>query len=97
MRLNDLIAFHRLHNIKTIAYSPLGYINKSFLTNNDHVKEISEKHNTSTEQVLLAWNIVRGVNVIPKSEKTEHIESNLQATKVAKALRAIQNFIMGSQ
>lgn len=83
---NDLIAFHRLHNIKTIAYSPLGYCNKSFLTDNGKVKEIAENHKTSPEQVLLAWNIARGVNVIPKSEKAKHIESNLQATKLAKEL-----------
>ena len=41
------------------------------------LKEIAEKHNKTVGQVILRWNIQRGVVVIPKSTHVERIKENI--------------------
>ena len=48
--------------------------------------EIAEKYNKSVGQVLLRWNIQRGVVVIPKSTHLERIKENLENGISARAL-----------
>ena len=45
--------------------------------NNEVLKEIAEKHNKSIGQVMLRWNVQRGVVVIPKSTHIERIKENM--------------------
>ncbi len=41
------------------------------------LKEIAAKHNKSVGQVILRWNVQRGVVVIPKSTHKERIIENV--------------------
>jgi glycerol 2-dehydrogenase (NADP+) len=64
-----LFEFCKSKGIHFTAYSCLGSTN-SPLANDKTLKEIAEKHNTSTQKVLLVWNMQRGegknISVIPK-------------------------------
>lgn len=41
------------------------------------LKGIAETHGKSVAQAILQWNIQRGVSVIPKSARRNHMEENL--------------------
>jgi len=44
------------------------------------LKEISQKYAKSIPQCILNWQICRGVGVIPKTEKTDHLNDNFNIT-----------------
>ena len=48
------------------------------LLDDDRLSEISEKHGKSTAQVVLRWQVQRGVIVIPKSVTASRIVENSQ-------------------
>lgn len=58
------------------AWGPLAEGKHGIFTN-EKLVAISEKHNKSVAQVVLRWNIQRGVVVIPKSTHKERIEENI--------------------
>ncbi|KAG7562100.1 hypothetical protein FFLO_02479 [Filobasidium floriforme] len=76
-----LVDFCKSKGIHFTAYSCLGSTG-SPLANDKTLKEIAEKHNTSTQKVLLVWNMQRGegkhISVIPKSVTPSRIEDNLK-------------------
>ena len=41
-------------------------------------EEIAENHNVTAAQVILRWNLQRGVVVIPGSSDPEHIKENTE-------------------
>ena len=47
----------------------------------DSLKHIADKHNATVGQVLLSWANMRGISVIPKSEKEERMRANLKVRK----------------
>ena len=49
---------------------------KQDIFNNETLSTIAKKHKKTTAQVMLRWNIQRGVIVIPKSVNKERIEEN---------------------
>ena len=57
---------------------PLGdkidYINEPIL------KELSNKYAKTIPQIVLNWQICRGVAVIPKTEKADHLNDNFSIT-----------------
>lgn len=64
------------YGVQPEAWAPLGggrY--KPF--ENGMLKEIAESHGKTIGQVILRWNVQRGVVVIPKSTHKERIEENL--------------------
>lgn len=63
------------------AWGPLGQAKEGTFTNPILVK-IAQAHNATVGQVMLAWNIQRGVIVIPKSVHAERIKENFGALKV---------------
>ncbi|RDD36832.1 Alcohol dehydrogenase [NADP(+)] [Trichoplax sp. H2] len=72
-------------NILLTAYSPLGsadrpwkYPNQPILLNDPIVQDISQKLGKTPAQVLLRFQIQRGISVIPKSCKPKHLRSNFQ-------------------
>lgn len=64
------------YHIQAEAWAPLGG-GRYDAFNNEVLKEIAEKHNKSIGQVMLRWNVQRGVVVIPKSTHIERIQENI--------------------
>jgi len=66
-----------------VAYSPLGSSDRPWakpgdpvLLQEEKVVAIAQRLNKSPAQVLLRFNVQRGVGVIPKSVKAERLEQN---------------------
>lgn len=83
-----LINFCHSNNIKCTAFSPLGspsYIElnmdqglRNGLLEHPDIVEIALNHKKTPAQVILHWNIQRGIaSVIPKSTKLERIAENI--------------------
>lgn len=79
----DLVEYCSKDNIVITAYSPLGaQFSQGKLLNNPRIVEISTKLNATPAQVLLAWQIARGVVVIPKSVHEDRIKENFGSLSV---------------
>lgn len=65
----DLIAYNRSSGIATVAWSPLGKIDKNA---KQVLEEIGEKYGKTYAQVVLRYQIERDIIVIPKSHDKEH-------------------------
>lgn len=79
----ELIDYCSKNNIAVTAYSPLGaqYSHGSLLTN-PRIVEIAGKNNATPAQVLLAWQIARGIIVIPKSVHEDRIKENFASLAI---------------
>lgn len=62
-------------DIQPEAWSPLAH-GRFNIFSNDVLTEIGSKYGKSVSQVVIRWNIQRGVAVIPKSIKKARIEEN---------------------
>ncbi|MCC8193323.1 MAG: aldo/keto reductase [Deltaproteobacteria bacterium] len=72
-----LIAFCEKEGIACEAWGPLGGKGTP-LVSNDELDAIGKKYGKSAAQVMLRWNIQRGVIVLPKSVHKERIIANSQ-------------------
>ena len=80
----DLIDYCGKNNISVTAYSPLGaQFSQGSLLSNPRIVEISAKLNATPAQVLLAWQISRGIVVIPKSVHEDRIKENFGSLSVS--------------
>ena len=68
-----LLTYCQAHHIVMTAWSPLG---QGKLLDDPVLIEIAKKHHKTTAQVILRWNIERGVVVIPKSTNAQRIIDN---------------------
>ncbi len=75
MNQKELMDFCSKHGIHLTAYSPLG---AGTLITDPTIVEIGKKHNKSAAQVMIRWQIQRGVVAIPKSTKKERIKENIE-------------------
>ena len=66
----------KYYNVIPEAWAPLGG-GRYNPFEDEMLKEIAEKHNKTVGQVILRWNIQRGVIVIPKSTHVERIKENI--------------------
>ncbi|MEU8265836.1 aldo/keto reductase [Sphaerisporangium sp. NPDC049002] len=66
--------FDARHGIATQAWSPLGH---GHLVSDPTVAAVAERHEKTTAQILLRWNIELGNIVISKSVTPERIRSNM--------------------
>ncbi|XP_062989430.1 aldo-keto reductase family 1 member D1 [Elgaria multicarinata webbii] len=83
---SKLLEFCSQHDIILVGYSPLGtsrdesWVNVSSppLRDDPLLKTIAKKYSKTAAQVVLRFNVQRGVVVIPKSFNQEHIRENFQ-------------------
>ena len=71
---SKLKAFCQDNNVLLTAYSPLGSPNRPWaapdepkLLDDPKLVDIAKKYNKSPAQIILRWQVQRGVMVIPKS------------------------------
>ena len=88
----DLLEFCNLENIKILAYNPLvkgEYCKrhskeieerKLDLLNEEEITKLAKKYNKSPGQIVLNWEIKRGVIPIPGTSKPERMKENLDVT-----------------
>lgn len=77
----NLLEFCNKNMIQMVAYSPLGGDKREVLKD-DIIIEIAKRNNITPAQVVLAWNMNRGVGVIPKSISEDHLQENIGAINV---------------
>lgn len=74
-QLKELKKFLDSAAIKIQAWYPLGH-GDSALLNEPLFKNLAEKYDKSTAQIILRWHIQDGNIVIPGSKNTDHIKDN---------------------
>jgi alcohol dehydrogenase (NADP+) len=91
LQQNDFVKSHHEKNISMMAYAPLGNTSPFYafanmenpthppiLTNNPTMRAIGKEIGCSAAQVALAWNLRRGVSVIPKAIGENHQVENIK-------------------
>ncbi|MFB5269076.1 aldo/keto reductase [Paenibacillus enshidis] len=68
-----LLAFCKKHHIQVEAWSPLMQGNFRFIPK---LSEIALLYGKSVPQIILRWNLQKGVITIPKSTRSEHLTEN---------------------
>jgi diketogulonate reductase-like aldo/keto reductase len=67
--------FCRENDIVIQAYSPL---TRTERLDDKHLIEIAKHYGKTPAQVLIRWNLQRGVVPLPKANRAEHLEENLE-------------------
>ncbi|WFD45340.1 D/L-glyceraldehyde reductase [Malassezia psittaci] len=82
---DDLVKWHKEHDIHLTAYSPLGnnLTGQKRLTEFPQVIEVAEHRKADPAQVLIAWGVHRGYSVIPKSVTPARIASNFDQIEIS--------------
>lgn len=76
---NDVIPFIQDLGIVVQGWYPLGGRGHTAeLLGNEVISEIAEAHGVSSAQVILRWNLQKGVVVIPGSSNPDHIQENTE-------------------
>ena len=79
----ELIEACRKNNVVVTAYSPLGAERSDgSLLKNKVITEIAARNQITPAQVLLSWNIARGLVVIPKSTHEDRLRENYASLAV---------------
>ena len=71
----ELIKFCNEENIVIQAWSPLGQ-GKIDFSKDRVLVEIANNHSKTIQNVILRWNIQRGIIPLPRTESIEHLRSN---------------------
>lgn len=73
----EVYEYCRENGIRLEAYSPLMFLrHDSIFKSSSEVKAICYKYNKSIAQIVLRWNIEKGVIPIPKASTLSHIKAN---------------------
>lgn len=76
---NDVILYIKSLGIIVQGWYPFGGRGHTKeLLNDDVIVEIAKNHNVSSAQVILRWNLQKGVVVIPGSSNPSHIKENTE-------------------
>ena len=76
---NDVIPYIQSLGIVVQGWYPFGGRgHTSELLNDEVIVDIANNHNVSSAQVILRWNLQKGVVVIPGSSNPEHIKENTE-------------------
>ncbi|WFD23268.1 hypothetical protein MEQU1_001957 [Malassezia equina] len=81
---SELIALCQKNGIVVSAYSPLGLTDSPIMKDED-VLAVAKELNATPAQVILNWNVQRGVVVLPKSITPSRIEENFKVVKLTDA------------
>lgn len=78
---NQALEIMKEYGVQPIAWAPLAE-GKFNIFSHPVLSEIAKNHNSSAAQVALAWNIQRGVVILPKSTKPSRMAENIQAGEI---------------
>lgn len=73
----QLMEYADKYNVQLEAWAPFGE-GRGNTFENEVIKAIGEKYGKTTAQIMLRWNIQRGVVVIPKSTRFERMVENIE-------------------
>ena len=76
LQRHEELTFMQNENVVLEGYSPFA-VGTNHIFENDVLKEIALKHHKSIAQVILRWNIQRGVVVIPKTVNLNRMKENI--------------------
>lgn len=65
-------------DVAHMAYAPLGQGNRNEMFEESAVVALAEKYNKSASQILLRFLTQKGIAVIPRSTKPQHIKENFE-------------------
>lgn len=89
LQQNELLDFCRKNMIAVTAYSPLGSSDRAVKHDNEPqllaepvINQIADKLKATPAQIILAWQMNRGVIVIPKSVHENHMKENMAAITI---------------
>jgi diketogulonate reductase-like aldo/keto reductase len=71
-----LVEFCKQHDVQCFAWSPLAQANPK-LTQSPALAQVVRSTKMTPTQVVLRWNLERGVGVIPRSVQEAHIRENI--------------------
>jgi diketogulonate reductase-like aldo/keto reductase len=71
----ELLEYCRENGIQLTASAPLA---RTKVLEEDPVRELANKYDKTPAQIVLRWEVGKGVVTIPKSSTLEHIEENLE-------------------
>lgn len=70
----EMLDFCRQQAIVIQAYSPL---TRAQRLDDEPLREVARRYDKTTAQLLLRWNLQRGVVALPKANRSEHLRENL--------------------
>lgn len=70
-----MIDFNTKQSIITQAWSPLG---RGLVLDNPMLEKIAKHHGKTPAQIVLRWDIQRGISIIPKSQTPQRIKENAE-------------------
>ncbi|SFR87245.1 aldo/keto reductase [Sphingomonas jatrophae] len=70
---DELVDFHREHDIATISWSPLG---RGAILDDPVIAQVAARHGRSPAQIILRWHLERGLCIIPKTRSPERLAEN---------------------
>ena len=74
---NELTKRMEKYNTKIEAWAPLGHA-LTTIFEEETIKKLAEKYKKTPAQIILRWDIQRGIIAIPKSQKAERIKENFE-------------------
>lgn len=68
--------FCKEHDIRLMAYSPLGYAYSALLLENEILQTVASELSATPAQIALAWLMKHDIAVIPKSTSPQRLAEN---------------------
>ncbi|CCA69706.1 probable GCY1-galactose-induced protein of aldo/keto reductase family [Serendipita indica DSM 11827] len=88
----ELVEYCKQKGIAVTGYTPMGRPGAPFYTDPLFLS-IAQEHNITVGQVLLAWQVQRGIAPLPKSSNEERSKQNITLTKLSdRAMSQINEF-----
>ena len=79
LQRTNLVQYCQQKDIQIVAHSPLVKGRKLLC---DNLRSIAQSINITPSQLLIAWSLVKGYIVLPRSSKLIHLQENFDAIKI---------------